>query len=76
MSSKIDKLKKRYKNQLRCENCNKLTHVNPEMWEELNEDPSAVFLCERPTCKYSSEEYISNRFKTLKIYTKSSYEQN
>jgi hypothetical protein len=65
--------RKLLKNQLRCENCNRLTHVDPEMWEELKEDAFMVFLCERPTCSKITNETFSNVGKTLKIYTKSSY---
>lgn len=65
--------KKNLKNQLRCENCNRLTHVDNEMWENLIEDPYMVFLCDRPTCKKVSDEMFTNTSRTLKIYTKSSY---
>lgn len=65
--------KKKLKNQLRCENCNRLTHVDPDMWLSLREDPFMIFLCERPTCSRISSETFSNVNKTLKIYTKSSY---
>lgn len=65
--------KKNYKNQLRCENCNRLTEVDQDMWEELYEDTESVFLCERPTCSRISSETITSCSKTLKIYTNSSY---
>lgn len=65
--------KKNPKNQLRCENCNRLTHVDTEMWEELKEDPYMIFLCDRPTCSRIAHETFSNVNKTLHIYTKSSY---
>jgi hypothetical protein len=66
--------KKLLKDQLRCENCNRLTYVDSEMWDKLKEDPCMVFLCERAICsKITIYETFSNVGKTLKIYTKFSH---
>ena len=73
MSSRVDRIRRKTKNQLRCEICNRLTHVDPDMWEEFYSKTDAIFLCERENCKISSNEIVNVEYKTLKVYTKNTF---
>jgi hypothetical protein len=73
MSSRAERIRRKTKNQLRCEICNKLTHVDLEMWNEFHSKSNSIFLCERDNCRLSSCEIVDIEYKNLKVYTKNTF---
>lgn len=72
-SHRSERLDNKFKNQLRCESCNKWTHVDHELWNEAKSNPMAVFLCDRVRCLRNRSETLIPAKGKFRVYEKNPY---